>query len=103
MAETAVQGGGAPAPSPVPLPAAGGNRSIPSIGPPAAFGDRGLFIPAVSDSPGRLREEGAPFRQPRFVARGLYNVMVKYVAPVLIGAVLISEICRNLGLFGWSI
>ena len=41
--------------------------------------------------------------EPKFVARGLYNVMVKYVAPVLIGAVLISEICRNLGLFGWSI
>ena len=39
----------------------------------------------------------------RFVARGLYNVMVKYVAPVLIGAVLVSEICRNLGLFGWKI
>ena len=39
----------------------------------------------------------------RFVARGLYNVMVKYVAPLLIGAVLVSEICRNLGLFGWSI
>ena len=41
--------------------------------------------------------------QKRFVARGLYNVMVKYVAPLLIGAVLVSEICRNLGLFGWSI
>ena len=41
--------------------------------------------------------------EPKFAARGLYNVMVKYVAPVLIGAVLISEICRNLGLFGWSI
>ena len=41
--------------------------------------------------------------EPRFVARGLYNVMVKYVAPVLIGAVLVSEICRTLGLFGWSI
>ena len=39
----------------------------------------------------------------RFVARGLYNVMVKYVAPVLIGAVLVSEICRNLGLGHWSI
>lgn len=39
----------------------------------------------------------------RFVARGLYNVMVKYIAPVLIGAVLVSEICRNLGLYGWSI
>ncbi len=39
----------------------------------------------------------------KFAARGLYNVMVKYVAPILIGAVLISEIFRNLGLFGWSI
>ena len=39
----------------------------------------------------------------RFVARGLYNVMVKYVAPVLIGAVLISEICRNLGIGNWKI
>ena len=39
----------------------------------------------------------------RFAARGLYSVMVKYVAPVLIGAVLVSEICRNLGLFGWKI
>ena len=39
----------------------------------------------------------------RFAARGLYNVMVRYVAPLLIGAVLVSEICRNLGLFGWKI
>ena len=39
----------------------------------------------------------------KFAARGLYNVMIKYVAPILIGAVLISEIFRNLGLFGWSI
>ena len=44
--------------------------------------------------------------EPRFVARGLYNVMVKYVAPVLIGAVLISEICRGLagiGIGSWKI
>ena len=41
--------------------------------------------------------------EPKFVARGLYNVMVKYVAPVLIAAVLVSEICRGLGLFGWKI
>ena len=39
----------------------------------------------------------------RFAARGLYNVMVKYVAPVLIAAVLVSEICRNLGLGDWKI
>ncbi len=41
--------------------------------------------------------------EPKFVARGLYNVMVKYIAPVLIAAVLVSEICRGLGLFGWKI
>ena len=41
--------------------------------------------------------------EPKFAARGLYNVMVKYVAPVLIAAVLVSEICRGLGLFGWKI
>ena len=39
----------------------------------------------------------------RFAARGLYTVMVKYVAPLLIGAVLVSETCRALGLFGWKI
>ena len=39
----------------------------------------------------------------RFAARGMYRVMVRFIAPVLITAVLISEICRNLGLGGWSI
>ena len=44
--------------------------------------------------------------EPRFVARGLYNVMVKYIAPVLIGAVLVSEILRGLagiGIGTWKI
>ena len=39
----------------------------------------------------------------RFVSAGLYNVMVKYVAPVLIIAILVSEICRALGIGGWKI
>ena len=39
----------------------------------------------------------------RFVSAGLYNVMVKYVAPVLIVAILVSEICRTLGIGGWRI
>ncbi|MBQ6104058.1 MAG: sodium-dependent transporter [Kiritimatiellae bacterium] len=39
----------------------------------------------------------------KFAAAGFYRVMVKYVAPVLIVAVLISEICRNLGLGNWKI
>ncbi len=40
---------------------------------------------------------------PRFAARLLYRVMVRFVAPILIVAVLVSEICRALGLFGWAI
>ncbi len=39
----------------------------------------------------------------RFVSAGLYNVMVKYVAPILITAILVSEICRNAGIGGWKI
>ena len=41
--------------------------------------------------------------EPRFASRGLYNVMVRYVAPILITALLVSETCRALGLFGWKI
>lgn len=39
----------------------------------------------------------------KFAARGLYNVMVKYIAPILIIAILISEICRYFAIGGWSI
>ena len=39
----------------------------------------------------------------RFVARGLYNVMVKYIAPIFIIAILVSEVCRVLGIGGWKI
>ena len=39
----------------------------------------------------------------RFAARRLYNVMVKYIAPILILAVLVSEVLRNLGLGNWKI
>ena len=42
--------------------------------------------------------EGAVFR-----AKGLYVVMVKYFAPVLVIAILVSEICRALGIGGWKI
>ncbi len=41
---------------------------------------------------------GHPFR-----SRALYAVMVKWVAPMLIIAILISEICRAFGIGGWSI
>ena len=42
--------------------------------------------------------EGAAFR-----AKGLYVAMVKYFAPVLVIAILVSEICRALGIGGWKI
>ena len=42
--------------------------------------------------------EGASFR-----AKGLYVAMVKYFAPVLVIAILVSEICRALGIGGWKI
>lgn len=48
-------------------------------------------------------EDEVCFGGHKFVARKLYNVMVRYIAPLLILAVLVSEIFRNLGLFGWKI
>ena len=42
--------------------------------------------------------EGARFR-----VRRLYTFMVKYFAPLLMVALLVSEICRALGIRGWSI
>ncbi len=39
----------------------------------------------------------------RFRAKGLYVVMVKYVAPAFMVAVLVSEICRAFNVKGWSI
>jgi NSS family neurotransmitter:Na+ symporter len=45
-----------------------------------------------------VEASGGPFR-----AKALYVVMVKWFAPALVTAILVSEICRNLGLGGWSI
>ena len=45
-----------------------------------------------------VQASGSPFR-----ARVLYFVMVKWFAPALVIAILVSEICRNLGVGGWSI
>ena len=45
-----------------------------------------------------VEAEGQPFK-----ARGLYAVMVKYFAPALVVAILVSEICRALGIGGWKI
>ena len=36
-------------------------------------------------------------------ARAFYSVMVRYVAPALVVAILVSEACRTLGIGGWSI
>ena len=44
------------------------------------------------------RAEGNAFK-----AGGLYRAMVKYFAPILVVAILISEICRSLGIGGWRI
>jgi len=42
--------------------------------------------------------EGNAFR-----AKALYGVMVKWFAPLLVIAILVSEICRALGIGGWKI
>ena len=47
---------------------------------------------------GECEAEGQVFR-----AKGLYIAMVKYFAPVLVIAILVSEICRALGIGGWKI
>ena len=44
------------------------------------------------------RAEGNAFK-----AGGLYSAMVKYFAPILVVAILVSEICRSLGIGGWRI
>ncbi len=38
-----------------------------------------------------------------FKAKHLYGVMVKYFAPALVIAILVSEVCRAFGFFGWKI
>lgn len=52
--------------------------------------------------PGRLVRE---LRQGgnRFAARRLYALMIRFVAPALVAAILVSELCRALGIGGWSI
>lgn len=45
-----------------------------------------------------VEAEGHPFRAKRFFA-----FMVRYVAPAFVTAILISEVCRNLKIGGWSI
>jgi NSS family neurotransmitter:Na+ symporter len=39
----------------------------------------------------------------KFTARPLYVVMVKYIAPAFMIAILVSEICRAFEIGGWSI
>jgi len=45
-----------------------------------------------------VEAEGQCFR-----ARGFYAFMVKYLAPALVIAILVSEVCRALGIGGWTI
>ena len=39
----------------------------------------------------------------RFVAKRLYRFMVRYFAPILMTAILVSEVCRAFNIGGWSI
>ncbi len=39
----------------------------------------------------------------KFRAKGLYAFMIRYFAPILLAAILGSEICRTLNVGGWSI
>ena len=52
--------------------------------------------------PEAIREEAVSGGN-RFAAWGLYRVMVKYIAPILILAILVSEICRAFQIGKWSI
>ena len=68
---------------------------------PVVAGITCLFIGWVVKP--KVIEDEVLHGEAKFAAAGFYRVMVKYVAPVLIGAVLVSEICRNLGLGNWKI
>ena len=48
-------------------------------------------------------EEEVLHGESRFAAQGFYRAMVKWVAPALIGAILVSEVCRAFGIGGWKI
>ena len=50
---------------------------------------------AVEDE---VREGGASF-----TAAGFYRAMIRWVAPALIAAILVSEVCRAFGIGGWKI
>ena len=39
----------------------------------------------------------------KFAAAGFYRAMVKFIAPALIVAILVSEVCRAFGIGGWKI
>ena len=39
----------------------------------------------------------------RFRCKRLYSFMIRYFAPILLVAILVSEICRSLGIGGWTI
>ena len=45
-----------------------------------------------------VESEGQPFK-----AKAFYAFMVRYIAPAFVTAILISEVCRNLGIGGWKI
>ena len=51
----------------------------------------------------RAMAEVLSIQDAEYLVRVFYVVMVKFVAPILVLAILVSEICRTLGIGGWKI
>ena len=68
---------------------------------PVVAGITCLFIGWVVKP--KVIEDEVLHGEARFAAAGFYRVMVKYIAPVLVLAILVSEICRYFGIGGWKI
>ena len=60
-----------------------------------------LFVGWAAGARTIVREVSAS--GPRFGAGRLYRFMVRYFAPLLLAAILVSEVCRSLKIGGWSI
>ena len=60
-----------------------------------------VFIGWVAKT--KLVEDEVLHGEAKFAAAGFYRAMVKWIAPALIAAILVSEICRALGIGGWKI
>ena len=50
-----------------------------------------------------IEDEVARGQDGGFAGAGFYRAMVRYIAPTLITAILVSEVCRAFGIGGWKI